>query len=137
MNYDANEFWEKVSPGLRRYLKLTPPTLEEAEAEFQAAQEVPFSEEQIQSILHYAKTGQRQTRRTKRVLPDWLRNLNLSQIKQDMIPALARNAGVKDEEVDELLEKLREEALETEVDNTHGQEQPDIHDEAEPREESD
>ncbi|MBW7866449.1 MAG: hypothetical protein H3C30_18785 [Candidatus Hydrogenedentes bacterium] len=137
MTYDSNDFLEKLSPSLRRYLKFTAPTLEEAETEFQAAQEVPFSEEQIQAILHYAKTGQRQTRRANQVLPDWLRNLELSLISQDMVPALARNAGIKDEEVEKLLEKLREEALENESGSLHDQEQPDIQDKTEPREESD
>jgi len=135
MNYDVNEFWKKVSPGLRRYLKLTPPTLSEAEAEFNAAKEAALSEDQIQSILHYAKTSRRQERRPKRALPDWLKNLNLTQISQDMVPALARNAGVKDKDVEDLLDRLRKEALETEVQDADGEEQSEIHDKAEPREE--
>jgi hypothetical protein len=145
MNRDASEFWNQVSPALRRHLKLTPPTLEEAEAEFQAAEESPLSEEQIDSILYSAKTGQRRQREKKKLLPDWLRSMNLSQVSQEMIPALARNAGAKDEEVEALLESLREEALEealeedTEEDTeaTSGKEQPQIQDTTEPREESD
>ena len=33
MTYDSNDFLEKLSPSLRRYLKFTAPTLEEAETE--------------------------------------------------------------------------------------------------------
>lgn len=59
MSREANRFWKRVAPALRRYLKLTPPTPEEAEAAFQAAEEMPLSERQIESILYYAKTGHR------------------------------------------------------------------------------
>ena len=54
----ADEFWERVAPGLRQYMGLGPMTLEEAQAEFDAAEDEPLSDEQIESIVHYAKTGQ-------------------------------------------------------------------------------
>ena len=137
MNHDANEFWEKVSPGLRRSLKWTPPTLSEAEAEFNAAKAEPLSENQIQSILHYAKTGRRKEQPARRSLLDWLKDRDLTQITQDMVPALARNAGVNNEEVEDLLNKLREEALRAEGQDTHDEEQPETSDNPESREQSD
>lgn len=135
MNHDANEFWKWVSPGLRSYLKLTPPTREEAEAEFQAAEESRFSEEQIQSVFQYAKTGRRQKRRAHQTLPEWLKNIDLSQVTQEMVPALARNAGAKDEEVEALLQKLREEALKDEGQDKDGEERSGLQGKAEPGEE--
>jgi hypothetical protein len=137
MNRDASDFWNQVSPALRRHLKLAPPTLEEAEAEFQAAEESPLSEKQVKSILHYAKTGQRENRPKKTALPDWLKNINLAQVTQDMIPALARNAGIEDEEVKETLERLRKEVLKDEKNDTRGEEQPEIQNTTEPRKERD
>ncbi|MCF6283575.1 MAG: hypothetical protein L3K26_00060 [Candidatus Hydrogenedentes bacterium] len=111
MEHDADKYWQQVSPGLRRYLNLAPPTRAEAEAEFEAAEAVPISEERMQSILNYATTGKREKRRKKMELPDWLKNIDLTQIGQDMVPALARNAGKTDVEVTRLLEELRKEHL--------------------------
>lgn len=108
MDHDADKYWQQVSPGLRRYLNLAPTTRAEAEAEFQAAEDIPMSEESIQSIMNYAITGKREKRREKRGLPDWLKGIDITQVRQDMVPALARNAGKTDAEVTRLLEELRE-----------------------------
>jgi hypothetical protein len=135
MNHDANEFWAQVSPGLRRHLDLTPPTYEEAEAEFQSAQAIPLTEEEKNLAFLCATTGRQEKRRAKRVLPKWLENIDLSRLTEEMVPALARNAGATDDEVEELLRRLRQEALEDEDQVSDGENDAGTQDKAEPGEE--
>ncbi len=135
MDHDANEFWALVSPGLRRHLDLTPPTYEEAEAEYQSAQAIPLTDEEKKLAFLCATTGRQKKGRAKRVLPNWLENVDLSRLTEEMVPALARNAGARDDEVEELLRRLREEALEDEDQVTDGENDAGAQDKAEPGEE--
>lgn len=114
MDNSANEFWKKVSPGLRQYRNLTPPTRTEAEAEFLAAPDDPLPEKRLQEILAFALSGKKAKRRRTSILPDWLKDLDLGTVNQDMIFAIARNAGATDIEVEQALGQLRREAFEDE-----------------------
>ena len=112
MDKNANEFWNKVSPGLRQYRNLVPPTPEEAEAELLAASSDPLPEERIQEILSFAVTGKKPKRRLADLVPDWLKEIDLGAVNQDMVLALARNAGASDDEIEKALQQLRQEAFE-------------------------
>ena len=50
---EADEWWNKIAPQLRDYLGLAEPTIDEAQEEFDNAEEDPLSEERIQEILEY------------------------------------------------------------------------------------
>ena len=50
---DASEWWDRVAPQLREYLGLNEPTIEEAQDEFDAAEEEPLTEDQIQEIMEF------------------------------------------------------------------------------------
>lgn len=112
MDNQANEFWNKVSPGLRQNRNLACPTPEEAEADLLAASAEPLSEQRLQDILAFALTGKKAKRKIVDLVPEWLKNIDLSVVNQDMVLALARNAGAPDEEVEQVLEQLRREAFE-------------------------
>lgn len=136
MRQDANDFWKQVSLGLRHYLKFSPPTREEAEEEFSNAQEVPLSQKQIQTIFQYATTGKRESLSERRFLPEWLKGIDLSEVSQEMVLALARNAGARDEEVEELLARLRQDVLKDEEQANHVEDPTTLQDKAESGEES-
>lgn len=108
MNFDSDEFWKRVSPGFCKYRNLQPPSLAEAEIEFQAAQEIPLSEAEIQLIFSFALEGKR---KAQRKLPPSREPDDLGQMDQELFLALARNADDVDEEVKELVKTLRQEAL--------------------------
>lgn len=112
MDSQANEFWNKVSPGLHRARDLSPPTPEEAEADLLAAPANPLPEQRIQDILAFALAGRKPRRKPTELLPDWLRNTDLSTVSQDMVLALARHAGAPDDEVEQVLEQMRREVFE-------------------------
>jgi formylglycine-generating enzyme required for sulfatase activity len=57
MSSDADKHWDEVAGELRRLKGLGPLTAEEAEAEFDAAPEVPLSDEQIRSIVDLVTSG--------------------------------------------------------------------------------
>lgn len=112
MDNKANEFWNRVSPGLRQYRNLVPPTMEEAEAELLAAASDPLPEERIQEILSFAVTGKKPKKCYADLVPDWLKEIDLDAVNRDMVLALARNAGAPDEEIETVLQQLRQEAFE-------------------------
>lgn len=117
MDNQANEFWNKVSPGLRQNRNLLPPTPEEAEADLVAASSEPLPKQRLQDILAFALTGKKPKRKMVDLVPDWLKNIDLNAVNQDMVLALARNAGAPDEEVDQVLQQLRREAFEEHDEN--------------------
>lgn len=51
------EYWKDIAPHLRRHLGLHRPSLEEARAIFEAAEEIPLSEAELHSIIAFARTG--------------------------------------------------------------------------------
>lgn len=117
MDNQANEFWNKVSPGLRQYRNLTPPTSEQAEAGLRAAASDPLPEERLQDILAFALTGKKKKQQRTLILPDWLKNIDLGTVNKEMVFSLARNAGATDAEVEQQLDLLRREALEQDTSN--------------------
>lgn len=117
MDNQANEFWNKVSPGLRQNRNLACPTPEEAEADLLAASAETLPEQRLQDILKFALTGKKAKRPLADLLPGWLKNIDLNLMNQDMVLALARNAGAPDDEVEQVLEQMRREAFEEHDEN--------------------
>lgn len=116
MTNKHEEYWEHTAPRLRRHLGLHRPSMEEAQAAFDAAEEEPLPKKEIDSIIAFAKTGaprpapQKRTRR-------WIEELNLGPIQQDMALVLNRNGGSNDEEASRLMDELRPKALAKEDEN--------------------
>ena len=117
MDDKSNEFWKNVSPLYRQYQHLAPPTRAEAEAAMVAASAAPLSEQRLEDILAFALTGKKPKRKLSDLVPDWLKNIDLNHVNQEMVLALARNAGATDDEVEEVLKQLRREAFEEDGEN--------------------
>ena len=109
MSDTPEKFWESVAPHLQRHLGLHKPSLEEAQAALDAAEDVPLSVEQLRSIAAFAK-GKGPLPEPERK-PHWLQNLASGLVTPELIPAFNRNAGDDDVSVSELMDELRKEAL--------------------------
>lgn len=109
MNSDADRFWEGVAKKLRRAEGFSIPTPEEAEAELEAVEEEPLTDEQIDAML---KAAVSEELAPYTPMPDlsWLGDTNDSLLKQEFL-VLNRNPREEDKEVDELLKQQRQEAL--------------------------
>lgn len=120
MTNKHEEYWERVAPRLRRHLGLHRPSMEEAQAAFDAAEEEPLPKEELDSIIAFAKTGVTKPAPQKRIRR-WIEKLNLGPIQQDMALAFNRNAGSNDEEASRLMDELRQKALAEEDENEEEQ----------------
>ena len=109
MNSDADRFWQGVAKRLRRAKGFSVPTPEEAEAELDAAEEDPLTEEQIDAMVQAANSGEIQSYTP---MPDlsWL-GAESDEYADEELLVLNRNRGEDDEEIDALLEEQRREAL--------------------------
>jgi hypothetical protein len=109
MTSDADRFWEEVAKKLRRAKGFSIPTPEEAEAELDAAEEEPLTDEQINGMVEAAVSGELAAWTPT---PDlsWMGETNDSTIEDELF-ALNRNRGEEDQDVDEILEEQRREAL--------------------------
>ena len=59
MSEEINKWWKSIAPSLRRHMGLDIPTIEESEKALIRADKEPLTEEQIDSIINFAKTGKR------------------------------------------------------------------------------
>lgn len=57
MSVEDDKFWDEVAGALRKKRGLAPLTPEEAQAAYDAAPEVPVSEDRIKEITNYAVLG--------------------------------------------------------------------------------
>lgn len=110
MGNTPEKFWNKIAPHLRQHLSLHRPTLDEAQAAFDAAKEEPLSDEEVNSIVAFAKTGQLSIAKPKK-RKRWLEVIDISSVQREMIPAFNRNAGNKSKPVSDLMDELREQTL--------------------------
>ena len=111
MPINPDEFWADMAGGLRRKLGLQPPaTPEEAEAQFDTAEEMPLGTNEIDRIVaHASAIGPSQLDPPDE--PEWLDDVDTSSVDQDML-VLNRNVGEQDPEIEAKLCELRREALE-------------------------
>ena len=109
MSDTPDKIWESVAPHLQRHLGLHEPSLEEAQAAFDAAEDEPLSVEQLRSIAAFAK-GKGPLPEPERK-PHWLKNITSALSGPELIPAFNRNVGDDDVSVNELMDELRKEAL--------------------------
>ncbi len=111
MPINPDKFWTDMAAGLRRKLGLAPPaTPEEAEAQYEAAEEVPLTENQIDRIVGHACGGE--PPRYHQPSPGYEADkADLSHVEDDML-VLNRNAGDEDPEIQARKQELRKKALE-------------------------
>lgn len=111
MANEADRFWNSIVKGLRRYMRLSPPSDKEAELELNAADEIPISEEKIESIVQSVTSGNIAAREAE-PMGNWSDEADVEDVEKEMELVLNRNEGEADSDVDELIERLRREALE-------------------------
>lgn len=111
MTSDADRFWQGVAKQLRRVKGFSIPTPEEAEAELDAVEEEPLTEEQIDAMVQAATSGEVDSYTPT---PDlsWLGDFSDETADEELL-VLNRNRGEDEgnEDIDALLEEQRREAL--------------------------
>jgi hypothetical protein len=114
------EYWERVAPRLRRHLGLHRPSIEEAQAAFDAAEEESLPKEELDSIIAFAKTGPAK-QVPQKDKARWFDRLSFGPTQQEMALAFNRNAGSHDDEASRLMDELRQKALAEEDENEEEQ----------------
>ena len=104
------EYWEHVAPHLRRHLGLHRPSLEEAKAIFEAAEEAALSDAELDSMIAFAQAG-KEPQAKKPQKASWFDNLDLGSTRREMALAYNRNASDEDPEASRVMDQLRAEAL--------------------------
>jgi hypothetical protein len=109
MTSDADRFWDKMADELRQAAGFATPTPEEIEAQLDSVEEEALTDEQLDAMVAAAHDG---TIAQHNAMPDlsWIGSAEEANIEEDIF-ALCRNRGDDDPEVDELLERQRQEAL--------------------------
>jgi hypothetical protein len=121
MTSDADKFWDEVAGKLRRAEGFCVPNPKDLEAELDALEAEPLTDEQVDEMIQAATSGELATWTP---LPDleWTGEGEPSDINDEVLQ-LNRNLGEEDPEIDELLDRQRREALGTDED-TPGEEEP-------------
>lgn len=109
MSSDADKYWHEIAGKLRKKKGLGPLTPSEAEAAFDAAPEIPLSDDQIQSITDSVSSGELTTWEPTPNL-DWTNEVNLEEVEEG-VGQLFRNEGDRDPKTDKAEEELRQELL--------------------------
>ena len=109
MSNTPDEIWKSVAPHLQRRFGLHRPSIKEAQADFDAAEDEPLSVEQLRSIAAFAK-GKAPAPKPERK-PSWHQGITSALSGPQLIPAFNRNAGEDDDSVEKLMDQLRREAL--------------------------
>jgi len=111
MTSDADRFWDEVVGDLRRAEGFCVPTPEELEAELDAFEADPLSDEQIGAMIQAAVSGELATW-TPMLELNWAEEGDPMGIKDEVLQ-LNRNPGDEDPMIDELLDRQRWEELGT------------------------
>lgn len=112
-----DKFWNETAEEMRRALHLRPLTDEEAAQEYDAAPEVPMSEDEIEAALRLAKSR-------VPIEPSYADRTGTPGTDADIerevgeVLGMHRNEGEADPEVEEDMERKRKEALEDDEDET-------------------
>lgn len=109
MSGEVDRFWKDAATRLRRAKWLHALAPEEAQAALDAADEVPLSQDEIESVVEAATSGDLATWTPRPVL-NWAEDVDSAAVA-DEVCQLNRNRGEEDTETEELLDKLRREAL--------------------------
>jgi len=112
MTNEADKFWQEVEKDLARKAGFAPLAAEQADREYNELPEATLPDSEIDSIINKVTSGE---------LTDWTPMpvdeppLDVdSEVIEDDVYQLNRNAGEGDAETDELLNDLRRKALEDE-----------------------
>lgn len=105
-----DKFWNEMADELRRALHLRPLTDDEAAAEYDAAPELPMSEEGIKEAIRLAKSRVPVERSYAERTGGAAASEELDQEVGEVL-GLHRNEGELDPEVEEEMRRRREEAL--------------------------
>lgn len=126
MDHTSDEYWERISPDLAKYYGLYRLSIEEAQAAFDDADDDDLTDDELNSIVRFAKSGREESPKlgTQKGLVERLKeSLAMPEILPDMQPVLNRNVGELDKDVAERIRKRREEVLK-EYDGEAEQETP-------------
>ena len=121
MSKSEDQFWNDLAPRLRKALGMDEITLEMAKEVLEEGEEIPLSKKTIETIVTAVTRQDEET--SKEVRGGLLRRLFRGDGPLLAVPALHRNEGSDEEEVDALVEKLREEALSESEEDDEGLDQ--------------
>jgi hypothetical protein len=120
MSAEHDKFWNEVQGKLRRALDLHPLCPEESEKEYKKAKAEPVSDQDVDDVLKFVRSmgeegGMTAGQEAEAVSDDdapseWQAPVT-NEMMDDQVLQLNRNAGEKDQETDDLIEKHRREAL--------------------------
>jgi hypothetical protein len=134
MPAEHDKFWKEVQGKLRRALDLHPLCQEESEKEYKKAKAEPLSEQDVDDVLEFVRSmGERggmpappedaeaDDEDQEGSPPKWVDPVSAEMVDEEMLQ-LNRNAGDKDDETQDLIEKHRREALGDDIadENTNG-----------------
>jgi hypothetical protein len=109
MSSDADKYWDDIAAKLRSLKGLCPLTPEEAEAEFDAAPEIPLSDEQIRSIVDSVVSDELPSCEPEPEL-DWSPEREHEAVGE-AVGEMYRNRGEDDPNTEKTEEELRQELL--------------------------
>jgi len=108
MNSEADRFWDEIAGKLGKKKGFCPLTPEEAEAAYNAAPDVPLSEDRIASIVRAATTGETE-REDPEPAAEWEDDGQVAEMA-DQAHQLCRNKG-DDSDTDQDEKVLEDELL--------------------------
>ena len=107
--FDKN--WDKLFRKLQKELGYGSIGIEQADKELANAKEIPFNNEEIAlGLSRQREITSGKSYGVKPPLMDWVPQFDQDAMKNE-VAHLNRNEGERDEEAEELVKKLREEAL--------------------------
>lgn len=112
MSNEADNFWDDYAKELRRKTGYCPLTPEEAQKELDSLPDRPLTKREIDEIAELVGTVTSGESKSWTTTPEFgdFGDVDTESIEEDVLQ-LNKNAGEGDEETDELLRKLRREAL--------------------------
>ncbi len=121
MSKSEDQLWNELAPQLRKALGMDEITQEMAKEVLEEGEETPLTEKTIRAIV--SAVTREDEEMSKGVGAGLLRRLFPGDGPALAVPALHRNEGPDDEEVDDLVEMLREEALSESEEDDEGMDQ--------------
>jgi hypothetical protein len=112
MSNEADKFWDDYSKDLRRKKGYCPLTPEEAQTELDSLPDRPLTRDELEEIDEVVDSVTSGEARAWTPTPEFgaFEDVDTESIAEDVLQ-LNKNAGEGDEQTDELLRKLRREAL--------------------------
>lgn len=123
MPHEPNHEHTELARRLRRALRLEELTLEQAQAEYDAAVPVELLDTKIHALVEGAFAQHQQFNDLPFEIHEWTPETDTSEIESDVYQ-LNRNEGEPEAEVEDLIEKHRREALGEDTSGDDSQDHP-------------